>query len=248
MTDPTTPGGTQHVPLPYPEESDEMIRQVAHLVFDNAAVKALDTIRNELLGNIERAAQVADAWARNETMNNAKLEVNAMRDDLASYWKGPAYNAFSLYAGNVVGVIDKDLALMGTMSTTMGTAVTTVYNTYSSAIALIGKCAISLGSFQIWGMIGAASALIPGVDVITTGALIYKIVDVLEDFAKAANDLISSAVTQIGQYKAQGLAFTNLAAQFQQPEKLPEATNHLGEWQVNPLTQKSSAPSRPHGC
>jgi hypothetical protein len=65
-------------------------------------------------------------------------------------------------------------------------------------------------------------------------ALANKILDTLVNFVKDVTTLISNAVTQIGPYKAQGIAFAVQAAQFQHPELLPDATAHTGEWQVNP--------------
>jgi hypothetical protein len=122
---------------------------------------------------------------------------------------------------------------MGTIANTLGSSVQTVFSTYASAIGFIGKCVANLGELGAWAAIAAATAEIPGVDVVTAAALANKILDTLVTFVKDVTTLISDAVTQIGQYKAQGIAFAVQGDQFQHPELVPDATGHTGEWQPN---------------
>ncbi|MFL6142160.1 MAG: hypothetical protein ACJ72N_09900 [Labedaea sp.] len=231
MSNPVDPN---YIRLPYPADSDRRVRHAAEYVEYEAAIKALDTIKNELCGNAERAGEISGMWRADETMLEGKDRLNYAKDHLASYWRGPAYNAFSSYTGNVVGVHDKDLVVMGTIATTLGSSVQTVFSTYASAIGFIGKCVANLGQLGAWTAIAAATAEIPGVDIVTAAALANKILDTLVNFVKDVTTLIADAVTQIGQYKAQGIAFAVQAGQFQHPELLPDSTGHTGEWRVNP--------------
>jgi hypothetical protein len=228
-----TPPNGPTTELPYPYDSDEAIRKAADRVGFEAAKVTLDKVKT-WCGDAASVARIGGYWGDDTTMNDCKLALNGMRDDLSAYWKGPAYNAFSTYTINAVGVMDKDLATMGTMATTIGTSVTTVFSTYSTAITFVGNTAASLGSAGLWGVIGAATSWIPGVNVVTASAVLAKIIDVLKDFVKDVTKLIADGVTQMGQYKAQGLSYVNQATQFQHPEPLPGATKQLGGWQVNP--------------
>lgn len=110
----------------------------------------------------------------------------------------------------------------------------TVFSTYASAITLIGNTVANLANLGAWTAIAVATAEVPGLDLITATALADKIMDTLTAFIKDVTALVSGAVTQIGQYKSQGISFANQATQFQHPELLPGAVGHTGEWQVNP--------------
>jgi hypothetical protein len=228
-----SPVDPKYIRLPYPDDADGRVRRAAEYVEYKAAIKALDTIKNELFGNAERAAQISGLWHDDKTMIEGKNRLNYAKDHLASYWRGPAYNAFNSYTGNVVGVLDKDAVAMGNIATTLGSSVQTVFSTYASAIGFIGKCVANLGELGAWVAIAAATVEVPGVDLITAAALANKILDALVTFVKDVTTLISDAVTQIGQYKAQGIAFAVQGSQFQYPELVPDSTGHAGEWKVN---------------
>jgi hypothetical protein len=226
----SSPVDPNYIRLPYPDDADGKVRRAAEYVEYEAAIKALDTIKNELCGNAERAAQISGKWRDDTTMIDGKDRLNYAKDHLASYWRGPAFNAFNSYTGNVVGVLDKDLVVMGTMANTLGTSVQTVFSTYASAISFIGKCVANLGELGAWAAIAAATAEIPGVDVVTAAALANKILDALVAFVKDVTALISEAVTQIGQYKQQAVAYAVQGTQFQHPELVPDSAGHTGEW------------------
>ena len=223
----------EHLGLPYPSDSDKKIREAAEWVSMDAAIKTLDTIKT-WCGNAAGVARTGEYWGTDPTMADCKLALNSMRDTLSACWKGPAYNAFSTYTINTVGVMDKDLATMGTVASTIGSSVSTVFSTYATAIGFIGNTVASLGSAGVWATIGAATSWIPAVDVLTAVAVINKTIDVLKDFVKDVTKLIADGTTQMGQYKAQGLSFTTQATQFQHPEPLPGTTAQVGGWQVNP--------------
>lgn len=233
MTDPN--GGQSWVHLPYPHDTDKKIRDTAAYVQYDAVAQILDMIRDDLCGNAARAEGLANDWGLNATMNDAKVDLNDMRNNLASYWRGPAFNAFNLYSANAAGVMDKDLAVMGDVSKTLGTAISTVYDTYASAIKFMGNCVASLSSAGIWAVIAVATIPIPGVDVLTASAAVNKTIEVLTNFIKDVTALVSDATTQIGKYKSEGVSFANQGTQFQHPEPLPSSAGHTGEWQVNPL-------------
>ena len=228
------PAVPNYIRLPYPADSDAKVRRAAELIEYEAAIKALDMIKNELLGNAERANEIAHLWGENTTMNDAKGDLNSMKYTLASYWKGPAFNAFNAYTIDAVGIMDKDLAVMGTMATTLGSTVSTVFDTYAKAITFIGNCAAALANLGAALTIAFATAEVPGVNVLTSAAVLNKVSDTLAAFVKEVVTLIAGATTQIGQYKSQGISFANQATQFQHPEPLPDAATHTSQWQVNP--------------
>lgn len=219
---------------PYPQDADEKIRRAAKIVFYDAPIQTLDMIKTQLFGSSEKAEQIANDWGQNTVMNDSKTEINTAKDNLAAYWEGPAYNAFNSYAGNAVGVMDKDLATMGTIATTLGQSVATVYQTYASAITFIGNCAADLGKAGIYVLLAAGTIEIPILGEIDAALAAKQVLDALQSFVKNVTALISSATTQIGQYKSQGISFANLGQQFQNPEPLPEAPRHVGEWHVHP--------------
>jgi hypothetical protein len=223
-----------HIELPYPTSSDAKIRRAAQLAQYEAPVKALDTIKNELLGNAVRAEGLARSWADDATMTEAKGHLNSMKYALSSYWRGPAFNAFNAYTIDAVGIMDKDLAVMGTVATTLGSAVTTVYDTYAKALTFIGNCAAAITNLGLAIGIAFATAEVPVVNVLTSSAVLNKISDTLAAFVKEVTALIAAAITQMGQYKAQGISFVSQGTQFQRPEPIPTAVSHTGQWQVNP--------------
>jgi hypothetical protein len=173
-------------------------------------------------------------WGENTTMNDVKSDLNSMKYDVSTYWTGPAYTAFNAYTIDAVGIMDKDLTVMGTMATTLGSTVTTVFDAYSKAITFIGNCAAALANLGAAVAIAFATAEVPGVNVLTSAAVLNKVSDTLAAFVKEVTALIAGAVTQMGQYQSQAISFSNQATQFQYPERLPDGATHARHWQVNP--------------
>jgi hypothetical protein len=219
---------------PYPEDADRKIRAAARLVFYDAPVQTLDLIKTQLFGSADRAEWKAQDWATSTVMSASRKEIQGAKDNLAAYWEGGAFNAFNSYASSVVGILDGNQSTMGNMSSVLGNCIVTVYQTYASAISLIGKCFADLCNVGGWVAIALATEEIPVVDVLTDAAALNKLIDALTSFVKNVTDLLSSATGQIGQYRAQGLSFQRYGSEFKIPESPGTAVGDVGGWHVHP--------------
>lgn len=228
---PTIP---QHIVPPYPVGSDKKIRSAAALVEYDAVSKMLTLIKTELLGNEVRAEGLAREWANDARMIDAKGDLNSMKYSLSRCWRGPAFNAFNQYTIDAVGIMDRNAGGMDTIATTLAGLMKIVYDTYATALTCIGNCAAALGNLGLSIGIAAATAPVPGLNVLVSAEVLNKISDTLAAFMKEVTALISAGVTQMGQYKAQGISFVSQATQFQMPEAVPNGTNKASQWQVNP--------------
>jgi uncharacterized protein YukE len=219
---------------PYPEQQDAMIRKVAQQVEFHDVLTVLDTVKNQLLGNAERVEQIAREWGADQTMNSGKQELGAMKDKLAAYWSGPANSAFTSYTDSVVTTLDENRALIGTVATTLGSAVSTVWNTYAAAIAFIGKCFANLVALGAHTALFVATVEVPGLNLLTAGEWINSVIETLKTFIQDVSDLIQSATETIGAYKENGVALASTAGQFQVPQAPPGEAGQPGLWHVNP--------------
>jgi hypothetical protein len=228
---PTIP---HHIVLPYPEGSDKKIRTAAALVEYEAVSKMLTLIKNELLGNEVRAEGLAREWANDARMVDAKGDLNSMKYSLSRCWRGPAFNAFNLYTIDAVGIMDKNAGAMDKIATTLASLMEIVYDTYAKALTCIGNCAAAISNLGLSMGIAAATAPVPGLNVLVSAGVLNKISDTLATFMQEMTALIAAAISQMGQYKAQGISFVSQATQFQVPEAVPNGTNQASQWQVNP--------------
>jgi hypothetical protein len=237
MTSPATLGFRDQTAPPYPDKADALIRGVAHQVeFRDIAnlVKVLDEVKNQLLGNAERVEQLAHQWVRDTTMNDGKQELGDMKGKLASYWSGPACDAFTSYTDGVSSNLDMNGPQIAKMGETLAAAVETVFNTYASAIEFIGTCAADLVKLGVNTGIFAATVEVPGLDILTGAEWIQTVVDTMAAMIQNVTSLIARATEQIGQYKSQAVGFAAAANQFQVPQSPPESATHVGLWHVKP--------------
>jgi hypothetical protein len=223
-----------HIELPYPVDSDKKIRYAAGLVEYEAVSQMLDKIKNDLLGNAVRAEGLAREWANDARMIDAKGHLNSMKYTVSRCWQGPAFNAFNQYTIDAVGIMDKNAGGMDKIATTLGSVVQIVYDTYAKALTCIGNCAAALANLGLAVGIAFATAEVPVVNVLTSAAVLNKISDTLAAFMKEVTALIAAAITQMGQYKAQGISFVSQGTQFQIPEAVPDGTDQASQWRVNP--------------
>lgn len=228
---PTIPHNTA---VPYPVGADLRIRRAADLVEYQAVIPMLNKLKNDLLGNAVRAEGLARQWAGDARMVDAKGDLNSMKYSLSRCWRGPAFNAFNQYTIDAVGIMDKNAAGFDKVATTLGSVTQIVYDTYAKAVTFIGNCAAALADLGLAAAVAFATAEVPGVNVLTSAAMLNKISATLVAFMKEVTALIAASITQMGQYKAQEVSFVSQANQFQIPEAVPNGTNQPSQWQVNP--------------
>lgn len=216
--------------MPYPDEADKKIREAAAQVGNTDIFQLLDNMKNNLLGNAERVDLIAQFWAQAEPMRDAHRTIQDSSQELSGFWTGPAYNQFSSFNSDTISAIDADQAAMASMGSALGACVSTIYQTYSSVIGLIGKTAADLVDF----MGRAVITLIPGIGELEAIDALNSVIDILSNFVRNVTDLITGAVQQFGQYKGTAIGFISSGEAFRQISAPPSQVGNPGSWHVNP--------------
>lgn len=219
--------------VPYPERADQEIRKAASFVpWDLGVVRTLDMIKNELFGDAEKAEQLARQWAQCTVMANSREEIQNAKTNLAGLWEGPAYQQFDQYAGSVVLTLNNDHAAVTEVGKTLGDIVQVVYDTYADAIRFVGNCAADLGGLGGYGLLAVSTAAVPGVDIVTAGVFLTKLIDTLSGFVKNVDDLVSASVSKVGNYKSSATSLQASANSFQMPSRPGGEVAHSASWLV----------------
>jgi len=218
----------------YPDPSDEIIRHVAGLVGQRNPLVLLDLIRDKLLGDADKVAELGRQWAACRALPETRTALQTTRDVLGSYWQGPAYTQFGRYTDNLVGDLDANQSLMNGFATTLGDCAKTVMGSYSDAVNLIGQTAADLLSLGV----EAGLLLVPGVDLIAGPDVLLKVIDKLDEFVKNVVALFAKGLDDIATYMASGISFTVNANNFRVPEPLGPGTaaglGNANQWHVAP--------------
>jgi hypothetical protein len=221
----------------YPDPADEIIRHAAGLVNQGNPLIVLDLIRDKLLGDADKVAELGRQWAANTVMQDTRTDLQTTRDVLGSYWQGPAYAQFDKYAANLVGNLDTNQTVIGNFGATLGKCGETVMSAYSNAVKLIAQTAADL--LNIGALAG--TLLVPGLDLITGPALLLKVIDKLSDFVKGFANLIAESMNQIASYHSSGISFAFNANNFRVPEPLGPGTaaglGNANQWHVTPYNK-----------
>jgi uncharacterized protein YukE len=218
---------------PYPEKADHEIRTAASFIpFDLGVVKTLDMIKTELFGNAEKAEHLSSEWTQCKDMSDSREEIQNAKNNLAGRWEGAAFEQFDQYSGSVVLALNNNHTALGNIGKTVGEFVQIVFDTYAAALKFMGSCAADLGGLTGYGGLAAATALIPGVDLVSAGVFLGKLVDTLQSFVKNVNDLVTNAVSQVGQYKTSATSLQASANSFQVPSIPGGEVGHTSSWIV----------------
>jgi uncharacterized protein YukE len=221
----------------YPDQADEVIRNLATLVGNGSALALLDLIRDKLLGDSDKVDELAKQWAGNTVMQDTRRNLQATTDVLGSYWQGPAYQQFDKYAGNLLANLDANQSVMTSFAAVLTKCAEKVMSTYSDAVKLIWQAANDLL------ILGAMSGLVfvPYVDLITGPVLIVKALDKLDEFVKSVGDLVANAMNTIASYRSEAVTFVSNATNFRVPEPLGAGTGaglgNANEWHVAPYNK-----------
>lgn len=218
---------------PYPEHADQEVRKAASFVpWDLGVVRTLDMVKNELFGNAEKAEQLARQWAECTVMADSREDIQNAKTNLAGLWEGPAYQQFDQYTGSVVLTLNNDHATVTEVGKTLGDIVQVVYETYADAIRFVGNCAADLAGLGGYGVLAASTVAVPGVDLVTAGVFLTKLIDTLSAFVKNVDELVSASVSKVGTYKSSATSLQASANSFQAPSSPGGEVAHSASWVV----------------
>lgn len=220
----------------YPAQQDHEVRQAAIRVDYPAVIDTLNDIRNELLGDYVRVAELANHWGQSGVMRLPREDIANAKINVAQYWAGSAHRGFDGWSGDIVGMLDRNELTMGNISIVLGEMGEEVVKTYADAIEFIGKCAGNLVGLGGYAALASGTSWIPGVNVLTTEALVTKIIDALSTFVIDVSGLIADSTERVGAYKTDGDALVVRANQFKAPVGLPREVGHPRSWNVVPVT------------
>lgn len=216
---------------PYPMEADREIRQAAALVpWDLGVIKTLHLIRTQLFGDAEKAQRIAHEWAQCGVMADSREEIQNAKNNLAGLWEGAAFQQFDQYSGSVVVALNTNHSAVAGIGRTVGEFVEIIYDTYAAALKFMGDCAAELGGLMGYGGLMAATLLVPGVDLVTAGVFLTKLIDTLSSFVKNVNNLIVDAISKVGTYKTSATSLRASANSFQVPSIPGGEVGHTSSW------------------
>ncbi|MGP4015715.1 hypothetical protein [Saccharopolyspora sp. 5N708] len=216
---------------PYPMGADQQIRQAAALLpWDLGVIRTLDMIRTQLFGDAEKAQRFAQEWAQCAVMADSREEIQNAKNNLAGLWEGAAFQQFDQYSGSVVVALNTNHAAVTAIGRTVGEFVQIVYDNYAAAIKFMGDCAADLAGLMGYGGLAVLTVYVPGVDLVTLGVFLTKLVDTLSAFVKNVNNLIVDAVSKVGTYKTSATSLLASANSFQVPSIPGGEVGHTSSW------------------
>jgi uncharacterized protein YukE len=181
-----------------------------------AAMEAFFEYVKPILGDYTKVRDLALEWA---DVSNVPMDIREdLRDMMgvvSGYWQGAAFVAFQTHIEALNETFKDTTGKMIEVARTLANAITLIFDTWSSAIAFIAKCAMSIG-----GMWDPTS-----------------ICEGLTAMAKDTVDLIEKAGKTMGQY-VKDLAQIDITATGFRPlpnddDSLASAGNEDG-WEVKP--------------
>lgn len=158
------------------------------------------------------------------------------KQDLVTYWGGPAADAFGSYTDAVVSNLDENGPAIGDIGTTLGAAVSTVFSTYARAVEIIGAIAAALVKLGANTTLFILTVEVPGLDLLTGAELVQQAIETLGQLIEKYASLIAGALETIGQFKQHGVGFAKAATHFQVPHAPPGAAGQADLWHVNKRT------------
>src|SRR5262245_40580460 len=209
----------------WPEHAANVIKEVAGIVGHNDAVKAVVKVQDEIYGDIPRIVTLARHWGDKKSSSDTKAlkmadlatHLSLQSGNLGNYWTGNAYTAYKSYATSIVGILGTDGKVMDQFATSLGICADIVFNTYSKALSTIANVGAGLLGMNVTNVLFGLTWEIPGVDLVTGGVAVAKIIDTLEDFVKQIGDLIAAAIKLCGEAAKAGIDFSTSAGQFTAP-------------------------------
>lgn len=200
----------------------------------DAALRTLDTIRDELFGDASKMEDLANIWGRDKTMTASKSEIDTALQNLSGYWQGGGFSAYRSYSADTSAKFSDNERIMNDISGIMSDCIDLVYSTYADAIELISSCANSLEDLSLEDLVPGAGQLL-------------KIWNALNDFVKAWADLYAKSVRKMGQLIKGKVTLHTLANDFHgltepgsgsgagdSPQRMPGAAGNPDMWEVTP--------------
>ncbi|QUG99466.1 hypothetical protein HUO13_00415 [Saccharopolyspora erythraea] len=213
----------------WPEENASTVSKYANRFDHEGALGTLDMIRDELFGDSETMEALARQWGSDNTMTDSGLEIQRSSNELAGYWQGGGYDAYTKHEFAVRGLFGNNETQMNGISDVMLDCVELIYGTYADALRFISSCAHDLVSFSL-------ADLIPG------AGTVVKIIQVLNDFVKNVSDLVAAAIEKMGTLMVKKGKLTTFANDFSGlgtdsggPLAPPGAAGNPDAWNVKPI-------------
>jgi hypothetical protein len=214
-------------------EADRQIRQAAAIArWETAPIKILDMIMNDLfpVGDAEKVERIAHEWAQCNVMAESREEIQNAKNNLTGRWEGAAFEQFDQYSGSIVVALNTNHSAVTAIGRTVGEFVQIIYDTYSAAIKFMGDCAAELVGLTGYGVVALLTFKVPGVNLVTGGVLVTKIMDTLSAFVKNVTTLVSDAISKVGTYKSSATSLRASANSFQVPSIPGGEVSHTSSW------------------
>ncbi|WP_020663149.1 hypothetical protein [Amycolatopsis benzoatilytica] len=196
------------------------------------ALQVLDKVKNYLFGDADKVETLAQAWAENIVISEARGTISQATHSLQGYWSGPAFDQFSAYNSDVISALDADQATVAGLGNALANCVTIVYDTYGAALRFIGETAASLAGL----ILDLAAIPVPVVGEVTVVNSIDDAKSILTDFIRNVTNLLADALHLIGQYKSASISFISMGANFKVVSLPPEQIGTTGSWHVKPYS------------
>ncbi|MFL6120068.1 hypothetical protein [Actinophytocola sp.] len=230
-----------------------MLRDIAGFLQMDDVIHQLEVVQHQIYGNVPRIVELGENWAAKKPsgsdakkLGDLATDITGAATNLASYWEGSAYDAYQKYATATVTTLTTDGKAMDSMSTGLGNCAKIIYDTYSQMLTTIGNIAADLTGLNVTNFLFAASMAIPGVDLITAGAEVNKIISTLEDFVRQIAGLIAGAVKLFGDSIKTALAFDTFGSDFVAPPAVPTSFAEGSSWQVKQRPDNTTHPYDPN--
>lgn len=178
--------------MPYPTAQDEQIRKVAGFIGADGILALLDRLRIFVAGDIGKVLRLADEFANNRNLLDAKEIITQVQLDLNPVWQGDAASQFGMYANSAATTLNTGQTSMVSLTKTMSSVASAIADTYLQLIAMIGKCAITLEKLWMKMLIAGGGVIFPPLAAFEMGAIINDINDAFATFWQDCLNLMTA--------------------------------------------------------
>lgn len=208
----------------WPEKAARAVQEKAEEYDHGSALDALVMIRDMLLGDVDRMEELAVWWGQAPYPADSAMAIDESRNNLATYWQGDGYDAYTTYAIDAADRISRHKSVFDEIAATCEACVDIIYEAYGNALALISSCADRLAE-------ASADFLEDGINPFNEAANVIRI---LNRFVRSVSDLIEAATRKMGELRQSGVFLARQAKDFGDFGALAELAGNPGSWAVKP--------------
>ncbi|AUI63006.1 hypothetical protein [Amycolatopsis sp. BJA-103] len=221
----------------YPEAADAKVREYADLIGAHGIIGLLDKLRVFVAGDLDKALDLADVFARQSKLKEAAEKVNDAKLSLNAAWRGDAFDQYSMYSGMVVDGLNKGQASVTSLTKTVSAVAITVIDTYKNLLLALGNCAANLAQLSGKFAIVMGSLLVPPLAALSAKDFVDAMNSAFEKFWRDCNALLGAMITNIGALVGSGLELTAIETTFPKIPDVGTSAEVVGEprrWRIKP--------------